>query len=183
MKKFVKISLALTLSIIFCISGCSNNKDEAESSVENVSVVSTVFSTYEKNTLREAVETPLEIACTTLYECVCTGSVNQKTVDGRSFSFAKKLPLNNASPTDKKNIANKLTIADAIEYFELQEVYSDDNIREYGYMTASYSDVDIIKGTVVKIEIIKKICEDYKIFDSTQTKLGDFINANLLLSK
>ena len=49
MKKFVKISLALTLSIIFCISGCSNNKDEAESSVENVSVVSTVFSTYEKN--------------------------------------------------------------------------------------------------------------------------------------
>ena len=91
--------------------------------------------------------------------------------------------MNNASPTDKKNIANKLTIADAIEYFELQEVYSDDNIREYGYMTASYSDVDIIKGTVVKIEIIKKICEDYKIFDSTQTKLGDFINANLLLSK
>lgn len=184
MNQFVKIiSSVLVFLFVFCISGCSDNKDEAESSVESVSVVSTVFSAYEKNVLREAVEEPLEIACTTLYECVCKGSVNQKTVEGRSFSFTKKLPMNNASPTDKKNIANKLTIADAIEYFELQEVYSDDNIREYGYMTASYSDVDIIKGTVVKIESIKKICEDYKIFDSTQTRLGEFINGSLLLSR
>lgn len=181
MRKFVKI-MSYVLIFTFVISGCSENKNEDESSFETVSVVSTVFSAYEKKLFDEAVEVPLEIACTTLYECVCTGSITRKTVSDE-FSFAQKLPLANTSPTEKKNIANSLTLSDAIEYFELEDIYSDDNIREYGYMTATYSDVDIIKGTVVRIENIRKVCEDYKLFDSTQTKLGDFINSNLLLSK
>ncbi len=184
MRKIVKImSSALIVSSVLSVSGCSGNKNETESSVETVSVVSKAFSAYERNILKESVEMPLEIACTTLYECVCTGSITQKTVADKLFSFEKKLPLDNTSPTEKKRIANSLTLSDAIEYFSLEEVYSDDNIREYGYMTATYSDVDMIKGTVVKIESISKVCEDYKIFDSTQMKLGDFINGNLLLAR
>ncbi len=184
MKKFLKImSSVLVFSFAVSLSGCSDNKKENESSVETVSVVSTEFSVYEKKMLKDAVETPLEVACTTLYKCVCTGSITQKTVADRPFSFSKDLPLDNTSPAEKKRIANSLKLSDAIEYFELEEVYSNDNIRQYGYLTVTYSDVDLIKGTVVKIENIDRICKDYRTFDSLQIRLGDFINSDLLLSR
>lgn len=181
MKKYLKVICALTVLII-SLSGCSGTSEKKESSAEEVSTVSRTLTAYEKNTLGDSVEFPLEMACTTLYECVCKGSVTKDSAVGK-FSFANAIPDGNTSPNEKIKAADMLTIRNATEYFSLTDIYTDENIRQYGYMTANYKDVQLIKGTVINISAFEKISDDFARFDSLDMKLGDFIDSRLLLSR
>ena len=180
MKAYVRIVLA-----VMCMSlmlGCTGQNETKESSVEEVPVVSRALTAYEKKALNEAVEIPLQNACTTLYECVCKGSVTRSSVKGK-FSFSDSIPESNTSPAQKIKTANLLTVRNAVEYFSLSEVYTDENIRQYGYMTASYTDADLIKGTIVNISAFEQLSDDFKRLNSMDMKLGDFIDSRLLLSR
>ena len=179
MKVYVRIVLA-----VMCMSlmlGCTGQNETKESSVEEVPVVSRALAAYEKKALNEAVEIPLQNACTTLYECVCKGSVTRSSVKGK-FSFSDSIPESNTSPAQKIKAANLLTLRNAVEYFELEEIYTNENIKQYGYMTASYTDAGLIKGTVVNISSFEKLSNDFARFESMDMKLGDFINGKLLMS-
>ena len=181
MKIYIKI-ICVSMCVAMFFSACSGKNEENQSSAEEVSVVSRSLSVYEKRALRESVESPLEIACTTLYECVCKGSVTKKSAVDK-FSFADMIPDGNASPSQKRKAADLLTLRNAVEYFGLGDVYTDENIKQYGYMTASYADADLIKGTVINISAFEMISEDYERFESMDIKLGDFIDNRLLLSR
>ena len=74
MKKYFGISCVI-LAVFLTLSACSGNNAEDESSFEQVSVINRELTAYERNAMKDAVEIPLENACTTLYECVCKGSV------------------------------------------------------------------------------------------------------------
>ncbi len=180
MKTYVR-GLCGMLAVLLTLSACSGKNGEDESFAEQISVVSRVLTAYEKNSMKDSVEVPLENACTTLYECVCKGSVTRSSSVGK-FSFADRIPEKNTSPAQKIKAANLLTLRNAVEYFELEEIYTDENIKQYGYMTASYTDAGLIKGTVINISSFEKLSEDFARFDSMDIKLGDFINAGLLMS-
>ena len=164
------------------LNGCTGKDQTKESSIEEVSVVSRTLTAYEKKALNEAIEIPLQNACTTLYECVCKGSVTKSSVAGK-FSFSDSIPDRNTSPAQKIKAADLLTVRNAVEYFSLSEVYTDENIRQYGCMTANYTDAALIKGTVINISAFKELSEDYARLESMDMKLGDFIDSRLLLSK
>ena len=177
--KIIKFICAVLCSAVF-LTSCSENSEETESSAVEVSVAGSTLTAYEKKALGEAVEIPLENACTTLYECVCRGYVTKSSIRGK-FSFADSVPDNNASPSQKIKTADLLTLRNAVEYFGLGDIYTDENIKQYGYMTVSYNDANLIQGTVINISAFERLSEDYERFESMDTKLGDFINNKLLL--
>ena len=180
MKKYFRIS-CMIFAVFLTLSACSVSNAEDESSFEQVSVINRELTAYERNAMKDAVEIPLENACTTLYECVCKGSVTKSSALGK-FSFSDMIPEGNASPAQKIKAANLLTLRNAVEYFELEEIYTNENIKQYGYMTASYTDAGLIKGTVVNISSFEKLSNDFARFESMDMKLGDFINGKLLMS-
>ena len=176
MKIYIKaICTAAAFMLIF--SGCSeNNAEISESSVEEISVVSKTLTAYEKKVMNDAVETSLDNACKTLYECVCKGSVTKESVNGK-FSFANALPDGNTSPNQKIQAAGLLTIRNAVEYFSLGEIYTDENIRQYGYITVDHTDINLIRGTVVNTAKWEVISTDFIRFDTLDTELGSFISS------
>lgn len=182
LKKYGKIVSLLLILLLTVLQGCTQQTEVNESSVQEVSVVSRTLTAYEKKVLEESVESPLNMACTTLYECVCTGSITKKSAVGK-FSFADKLPLDNTSPSERRKMADTLTLQDAIEYFQLEEIYSDENIHEYGYLSADFQESGLIQGTVINIKTLQKVSEEYIPFKTTAIQLGDFIQADLLLSR
>ncbi len=108
--------------------------------------------------------------------------MTKSSVAGK-FSFSDSIPDRNTSPAQKIKAADLLTVRNAVEYFSLSEVYTDENIRQYSYMTANYTDAALIKGTVINISAFKELSEDYARLESMDMKLGDFIDSRLLLSK
>ena len=174
MKKYFK-TIYMTAALLLIFSGCSGNSPKTESSAEEISVVSKALTYYEKQVLNDAVETALQSACRTLYDGVCKGSITKESAVGK-FSFADALPGSNTSPHQKIKAADLLTVRNAVEYFSLSDIYTDENIRQYGYMTADYTDVSLIKGTVISIPKFEVISEGFARFDTLDTTFGSFIS-------
>ena len=177
MKKCLEAAY-MAAALILLFSGCSGDSPQTESSFEEIPIVSRTFTYYEKQVLNDAVETPLQSACRTLYEGVRKGSITQESAAGR-FSFADHLPNGNTSPNQKIKAADLLTVRNAVEYFSLEDVYTNENIRQYGYMTADYSDIPLEKGTVINIAKFEVISEDFTRFDTLDTAFGSFISGSL----
>lgn len=179
MKKSFKAA-CISAALLLFISGCSGKAPESESSAEEISVVSRALTPYEQQVLNDAVEMPLQTACKTLYEGVCKGSVTKESVTGK-FSFADALPNANTSPNQKIKAANLLTLRNAVEYFSLDDIYTDETIRQYGYISADYTAVSLIGGTVIDISKFEILSEDFKRFESLDTAFGSFISSRSLL--
>jgi hypothetical protein len=178
MKKYLKAAY-MTTALILLFSGCSGNSAKTESSAEEISVVSRSLTYYEKQVLNDSVEMPLQNACRTLYEGVCKGSITKESVAGK-FSFSYHLPSGNTSPNQKIKAAELLTVRDAVEYFSLGDIYTNENIREYGYMTADYTDISFLKGTVINISKFQAVSEDFTRFGTLDTPFGSFISSRSL---
>lgn len=170
MKKILALFFAAVC--LLPLEGCLQDSPPNESSSVTESVPERSLTAYDKQVLADAVEQPLNSACTTLYEGVSKGSLTRKSVEGR-FSFAEKLPADNASPSEKQRAAQQLTLQDAIEYFGIESAYSQDNIRDYGYLLVGYSSLP--KGTIVKVRTLEKYASDWTAFQNTAIPLSDFL--------
>ncbi len=174
------IIMILTLLTVVSPAGCTDSDTANEISVEEKSVVSRKLTAYEKQLLNESVETELDNACKVLYQCVLTGSITQNTT-GDAVSFSDKLPAVNASPNERRRMASELTLENAVEYFQLRNSYSKENISKYGFLEENYNDEHIIRGTIVKIDTVKKVTEEYTIFSDMDVPLSSFLDAAQLL--
>lgn len=174
MKRMRKKLFAVICCISILLGGCSQGTENFDDSYQQESIVDRNFTVYEQRVLNNAVTYDLDVACKTLYMCVYKGSITQTTVEG-VLSFANKVPKANASPSEKREKAKKLTVGNAIEYFSLQNKYTKENIKDYGYLNVSYNDDDWIKGTVISIETVKDISVDYTAFSDMNTPLGDML--------